>query len=80
MHWQDWIFTIGTLIFVASLIPSITGPNKPSVYTSIPSAIVLAIFSLTYISLSFWFSAIATTTTAICWSILAIQKHKITKK
>ena len=73
MHWQDLIFTVGNIIFALALIPTILGKNKPALSTSLTTTIVLYIFSLAYLSLSLWFSTIASFISGSLWLILALQ-------
>lgn len=73
-HWQDLVFTIGSLIFTAALWPSIISKHKPALSTSLLTGVVLVIFAFTYASLSLWFSVFATLINAGCWLTLAIQK------
>lgn len=73
--WQDFIFTVGSIIFAFALIPSILGPHKPALASSAMTGTVLFIFSLTYLSLNLIFSACATFITGLMWSTLAIQKY-----
>jgi hypothetical protein len=73
MQWQDVAITIGTVIFVIALVPSILSKDKPAVPTSMMTGSVLVVFTVVYISLALWFSAIATGVTAILWYILALQ-------
>jgi hypothetical protein len=78
--WQDYIISVGAFLFIISLIPSIKSQNKPDLKTSIPIALVLFIFTITYISLELWLAALTNFGTAISWSILAVQKYKISNK
>jgi len=78
--WQDWIFTIGSLIFVLALIPAIKAKEKPPVKTSLSTGLVLLAFVCCYISLELWLSVISGSLTATCWFILFIQKIKGEKK
>lgn len=80
MPWQDFVFTIGNVIFIFALIPSITGKDKPPVLTSLPSSIVLLTFSFAFATLGLWWSAFVTLIVSILWLILAIQKYKSSKK
>lgn len=80
MPWQDMVFTVGNIIFAGSLIPSILSDDKPSVWTSFPTAAFLYLFAYTYITMSLWGSAFAIGLVAICWTILAIQKYFIDRK
>jgi len=73
-HVQDLILTVGSLIFVVALIPSVLSEHKPALSTSASSGIVLFIFAGVYISLHLWFTAISTSLTGTLWIILAIQK------
>lgn len=76
MLWQDFIFTIGSLVFALALLPSVLGPHKPALASSVMTGSVLFIFAVTYITLGLIFSAISVCLTAIMWTILAIQKWR----
>ncbi len=76
MPWQDLIFTVGSIIFAIALLPSILGPHKPALASSAMTGTVLYIFSATYITLDLIFSAFAVLTTALMWTILAVQKAR----
>ena len=75
MPWQDWIFTIGQLIFVIALIPTIKGKDKPAFITSFITSIFIFLFGLTYLSLNLWGSAIFAFLNATAWAVLAFQKY-----
>ena len=68
--WQDVVFMVGGLIFVPSLIFSIVEKADIPITTSLPTAIVLAVFVVCYATLNLWLAAFATALTAICWVIL----------
>lgn len=75
MHdWQDIVLAVGALIFSLALIPSITSEHKPALWTSGITFAVLAIYTVTYASLSFWYTTFAVGLNALCWGILAVQK------
>lgn len=74
MPWQDIVLMMGNIVFVFSLFPSILTKDKPSVWTSGISTVILYLFVVTYHSLGLWGSAIATLAVGICWNILAVQK------
>lgn len=80
MHWQDLVFTVGQIIFVFALIPTIRGKSKPALSSSIITGSILLIFALTYLSLGLWFSTIASIATSASWWILAFQKYQQIKK
>ena len=76
-HTQDFIITIGTLLFVAALIPTILAKDKPALVTSLLSGSVLLVFSAVFASLHLWFSAATDIANASCWLILGIQKYRL---
>jgi len=71
--WQDAVFAVGNMIFFISLLPTVFAIEKPSVLTSIPTGIVLFIFTYAFFTLSLWYGAITSFLAAIAWSILAFQ-------
>ena len=80
MQWQDWVFTVGQIIFLIALIPTLKGKNKPEISTSAVTSLILAVFAFTYFSLKFWFSAASSIAMTIAWATLAIQKYSLDKK
>jgi hypothetical protein len=75
MHgWQDIVLAIGALIFDIALIPSILSEHKPAVWTSSLTAGVLAVFAVTYASLSLWYATVTTVLASILWGVLLLQK------
>lgn len=80
MHWQDLAITIGSIIFIIALIPSVMSKDKPALSTSIMTGSVLTVFAFVYLTLSLWFSAIVTAGTAALWLLLAVQKFHGLKK
>lgn len=80
MHWQDLVFSVGSWIFVASMIPTIRSNQKPALATSVITSTILIFFAITQITLGLWLTSIATVATFIAWSILAYQRYKQTKK
>ena len=74
MHWQDIIITIGSLIFIAALIPTVLGKEKPALMTSFPTSAVLLVYAGVYLSLHLWFSSATTAAMAILWLVLGLQR------
>ena len=68
--WQDVVLMIGGFIFAPSLIVSIIEGAKIPILTSIPTAIVLTVFVVCYITLKLRLAALATSLTALCWYII----------
>jgi hypothetical protein len=75
--WQDVVFAIGSLIFAMALVPSIRSTDKPALGTSLPTTLILYVFSMTYFSLELYYAAIVTLGTATLWAILAVQKWEM---
>ena len=71
----DQIFSIGSLIFTLSLIPSVWSEHKPSFWTSFLTGSVLALFGVTYLAMYLYWSAGVTFITSALWYTLAIQKY-----
>jgi len=80
MIWQDIVFTIGSVIFIVSLFPSILDKhNKPARITSIFTSVVLFIFAFTQITLNLFISSILTFVMAVLWLVLYFQVKKLQK-
>lgn len=74
--WQDIVFTAGGIIFAILLIPILKdSDSKIPRLTSIPTTITLLIFSFTYITLGFYFSAATNLLTASCWAAISIWRN-----
>lgn len=72
--WQDWVFSFGNIFLFIALIPSIRSEQKPALGTSIPTALVLTSFAISFASLSLWFGAVTVALAACGWYILAFQR------
>lgn len=77
--WQDYIFLIAGLLFTVALLPSLFSTNKPALSTSIMNVSVLAVVSLTHISLGLWLAAFSCIANASVWMLLAAQQLMIQK-
>jgi hypothetical protein len=81
MHnWQDIVLAIGSILFSIALIPSIISKEKPAVWTSITTALVLLTFAFVYASLKLWYAMFTITINALFWVILAVQKMHLKRK
>jgi hypothetical protein len=68
------IFTVGSIILVVALLPSILGPDKPAVWTSALVASVLWWFTGAYaIGLHFVCAGVTSGVAATGWTILLCQ-------
>ena len=72
--WQDIVLTLGNMLFLIALIPSIVSKDKPSHWTSLLTASTLTIFTFTYFMLSLTYATYPVGGTAIAWWILFFQK------
>jgi hypothetical protein len=79
-HWQDFVFSLGSIIFVIALFPSVKSKDKPALSTSLTTGSVLAIFALTYLTLQLWFSSFTTLLTSLEWFLLGVQKYTQDRK
>jgi len=75
MQWQDWVFSVGQIIFLVALIPTIRGKDKPAITTSVITSIILAIFAFTYFSLKLRFATLTSIAMTTAWATLAVQKY-----
>ena len=72
--WQDYVFSIGLIVFNIALIPAIRSKTKPPLGTSVPTALIQCIFVVAFASLEMWLSVAGTIVLALLWSTLAAQK------
>lgn len=80
MHWQDIALSVGQIIFVISLLPSILSKDKPALATSTMTAIILYIFALIDLTIPLYVTSVTVTATALGWTILAFQKYNIDRR
>lgn len=76
MMWQDYILTIGSVVFSVALVPAVLAREKPPLSTSAPTFFFLYLFSFVYATLTLWMSALTAFITATLWLILAIQRYR----
>lgn len=76
MQWQDWVFSVGGFLIFASLIPTIRGADKPALTTSAFTCFLIWVFTFTMASLGLFLAAIANSSCAIAWGVLAYQKYR----
>lgn len=72
-RWQDLVLTVGNLLFLLALIPSLTSVHKPAVGTSLLTGAVLVSFLIVYASKRWWWSIAMCGANAMLWFVLAIQ-------
>lgn len=71
--WQDIILTVGTLLFLLALVPTLLGKSKPSPLTSLMTGGVLLVFAATYATLGLFFASITTAATGTAWLVIFWQ-------
>lgn len=75
MIWQDLVFTVGGLLLALLLIPMIRDPDAAAPRTtSIPTAVVLYVFGVAFLTLGLYGSAAMNTMTALCWTFIAAKR------
>ncbi len=76
MSWQDLVLTVGQVIFVIALIPTVVGKDKPALQTSVLTSAVSFSFMAVYVSLSVPFASITAALNGSMWLVLAVQKWR----
>ncbi len=72
--WQDWVLAIGQIFFFLALLPSVFSNDKPSKYSSAPTALVLFLFSYTFYTLDLAWGASTSFLVGVIWTVLFFQK------
>ena len=80
MTWQDWVFSLGQLVLLIALLPSIFSKDKPAIATSLIYGTVAAVFIFTYASLGLWTSSMAAILITSGWLTLVVQKAMVNRK
>lgn len=73
----DAIFTAGSLLFIAALVPTLLADEKPPASTGLLTGSVLLAFSVTYATLGFWFSCATSGLLGALWLVVAAQARRI---
>jgi hypothetical protein len=71
MH--DYILTIGNIVFLAAIIPSVFGRQQPRKVTCWLTAATLAVFAGVYADLSLWFACVSASLMALAWAAMGIK-------
>src|SRR4051794_35312814 len=80
MQWQDWVFSVGGFLILASLIPTLRGEQKPALTTGVMSFVLVAIFACTMATLGLWLSAFANALISLSWGTLALQRWQADRR
>ncbi len=76
MSWQDLVLTVGQVIFVIALVPTVVGKDKPALQTSVLTSMVSFSFMAVYVSLSVPFASMTAALNGSMWLVLAVQKWR----
>lgn len=73
MKWQDKVFSVGEIVFLTGLIPSLLSEHKPAALTSFATAVMLYAFMTVHASYKLWVAFTLTFITATIWLVLGFQ-------
>jgi hypothetical protein len=74
-HWQDIVFTVGSIMFTIALIPAILEKKYPPRSTCFITGVMLVLYSITDLTLGLWFSTISGIVSAIIWTMMGIKQN-----
>lgn len=74
MSLPDAIFAVGSVLFALALIPSLRSADKPALKTSLLTACVLAVYTVTFACIGLWFAAATDGIVTVMWFTLFCQK------
>lgn len=76
MIWQDFVFMAGSMFSVIVLSPTLKSKTASVPWgTSLPSAIIGLVYSISFFTLGMTFSAIGAFTAGTMWSLIALFRH-----
>lgn len=73
--WQDLVFSIGNVVFLITLLPVIFNEQAyvPRL-TSVPIAVMLALYVVAFASLSLTWAAVFAALTVVAWGFIAAKR------
>lgn len=78
--WQDVVLAICQLAFVPAMVPTLLGPDKPALSTSVMNAVIVTTIATTMATLGLWFAVSTAALIALIWAVLAVQKFKLDRQ
>lgn len=75
MVWQDIAIAVIQTLLVVPLVPALFSPQKPTIFTSVGTGILLAALAGIFATLSLWYGAGATGIVSMLWLILGVQEY-----
>lgn len=73
-HWQDLVFTFGTIVFTIALVPALRQKKYPPRSTCFLTGSMLILYIITEITLNLWLSALTTAISAIVWFYMGVKQ------
>lgn len=80
MRWEDWVITIGQIIFIIAIVPALRGKDKPPTFTSVTTGTVLLAFAAAQYSLGLITSVFTSIILGSSWIFLGYQKYVLDRK
>lgn len=74
MHWQDYVFAVGSFFLIVTLIPMLRAAHKPPLHSSLPIAAILYVFAFTYGTLGFALAPVIEFVQGSLWLWLGWQR------
>ena len=73
-HWQDLVFSLGSIVFTIALIPAILEKRSPPASTCVLTGAMVGVYAATDLTLELWFSAITSAISALLWIWMGIKQ------
>lgn len=73
MAWEDLVLAAGGFIISIGIIPTIRGPVKPPLITTLTFVGVLSASFVAFVSLGLWLTAAGIGAQAILWAVIMAQ-------
>ncbi len=73
MSWQDIVLAVGGFVIAVGIIPTIRGPVKPPLPTTLTLVAVLAVSFVAFATLELWLTAFGVGLQGVLWGIVLAQ-------
>ena len=73
-HWQDLVFTFGTVVFTIALIPALRQKRYPPKSTCFLTGSMLILYIVTDVTLELWLTALTTSVSAMIWIYMGVKQ------
>lgn len=70
------VFLIGGFVLAAALLPTVFGREKPERSTCALTGTILTAYTLAFVQMGQWLSALGVGLTALLWMVLLVQKRR----